>query len=507
MMKYIQTLLFIFFAAGLFAQDNFDTPTSRKNMKADLDMFYKMREAANSGVYKYRTKAQMDSIYQWGRAEIEQSKSIGEFYNILSKITDFEGSLHNDTELPKKIRKSILDEPSGYFPFPIKLIEGKWVCNTKASIVPLGSSIISINDKNIGKLIPELYRYYTTDGFNITGKQIGINKNFPLYYRMRFGRKESFEIKYKTKEEDVRKVTVKGVSYEEAKKRFQDRHSKDSDSLLYTPPYELIKNKDVYHSQIINDSIAIFTVNTFVIGSDAEDPSHKAYIKYLDSVFTEFNVKFIRHLIVDVRYNGGGNDPNDLVTYSYLTNRNFQENIEAWIPFRKIPYWSRIKGELPFWQKPIAKLIFQRQLKNDFVSEKKGKYYQDGSSNDHKVWRPNPNAFKGKIYLLISPRVASAGSMFASMLASDSTTITVGEETQGGYYGHNGHTAIRYQLKYSKIKTSWFIVNLKQDVRTKESQPFGYGILPHYRVEQSYSDFLDNEDTAMKFLKNLIQEK
>ncbi|MEM8907576.1 MAG: S41 family peptidase [Bacteroidota bacterium] len=476
-------------------------------MEKDLKLFYDIREAANSGVYKYRTKVEIDSIYRWAYEEIERSTTLGDFYNILCKITDFEGSLHNDTELPEKIVTAMAEEQEGYFPFMLKLIEGKWVCNNNNVAVPLGSALLSINGVEIDTIIHELYRYYTTDGFNITGKQIGINYSFPFYYRMRFRKQDQFEIAYLDTNDRQHSVTLKSISYQAYRKQRAERHSKSADYLNYTHFTSLKKSGELYHSQLLNDSTAIITVNSFVIGWNAQHPDHKAYVRYLDSVFTHFKEQSIKHLIVDVRYNGGGADPNDLVTYSYLTNRNFQENVQAWIPFRKIPYWRRVKGELFFLAKPIAKMIYQKELKQDFELEKEGKYYQTESSNDHKVWSPNPNAFTGQIYLLISPRVASAGSMFAAMLASDSTTITIGEETQGGYYGHNGHTPIRYQLKHSKIKTSWSLVNLEQDVRPKPIQPFGSGIRPHFEVKPSMSDFLKNEDPVMKFVLELISAK
>ena len=152
----------------------------------------------------------------------------------------------------------------------------------------------------------------------------------------------------------------------------------------------------------------------------------------------------------------------------------------------------------------MAKIIFQKELRKNFPLEKEGKYFQDETSNDHKIWSPNKNAFKGNVYLLVGPRIASAGSLFASMLASDSETITIGEETMGAYYRHNGHTPIRYQLKHSKIKTAWSIVNLNQDVQKKTNQTLGHGIIPDYPVLQSYHDFKENEDTVLRFTMKLI---
>lgn len=88
---------FLFFPFLLIAQ-NVKLPIEK--LKQDLIIFKDIREKANSGLYKYRTKQQIDSIYSWAFSQIKQPKTLLDFYKIILKITDFEGSLHNDTTLP-----------------------------------------------------------------------------------------------------------------------------------------------------------------------------------------------------------------------------------------------------------------------------------------------------------------------------------------------------------------------------------------------------------------------
>ena len=135
------------------------------------------------------------------------------------------------------------------------------------------------------------------------------------------------------------------------------------------------------------------------------------------------------------------------------------------------------------------------------------RFYQDSTSNDHKIWVPKKNAFTGNIYLLISPKVASAGSLFAAMVAGNENTIVIGEETMGGYYGHNGHNSLQYKLPKSKLETTFSIVNLEQDVPIKPNQLYNRGIIPDYDVTQSYEDFLTHKDTQMEFTLRYIDKK
>lgn len=65
------------------AQSSFDSPMGRAHMQEDLQLFYNIREAANSGIYKYRSQAEIDSVYQWAFEEIEQSSTVGDLYAIV----------------------------------------------------------------------------------------------------------------------------------------------------------------------------------------------------------------------------------------------------------------------------------------------------------------------------------------------------------------------------------------------------------------------------------------
>ena len=266
------------------------------------------------------------------------------------------------------------------------------------------------------------------------------------------------------------------------------------------------KENETYHYKTLNKQTGVLTINDFGLG-DEKDPRHKRYVSFLDSVFTNVKQNNIKNLIVDVRYNGGGNDPNDLVTYSYLTNRNFSENKEAWISFKKIPYLKyESSRNLPYLIKLIGVGKYNKQFQKEFPKEINGKFYQDSTSNDRKIRTPNKNAFKGKIYLLISPRVASAGSLFAAMVASNENTIVIGEETMGGYYGHNGHNSLDYKLPKSKFEFSFYVVNLEQDVPKKANQIYSRGIIPDIYVTQTFEDYLKQKDTQMELTLKLIEK-
>lgn len=480
-----------------------DDTFSRDKMRKDLEVFRNIRLRANSGLYKYRTPEQTDSMYAWAEAQIERSSTYRDFYNIIVKLTDFEGSLHNDTRLPDKYRKSMAAEPSGYFPYPLTLVAGTWVMNTTSADIPLGARIVSVNGRPIAEIIANLGKYYTTDGTNTTGKTIGLRYHFSRYYRLHYGPEADFEvcfIPHGAVEKQCRHIRSTGYKnyYNNVKHR-------------YSRPFDEGEQKDweeeeIYTFRVPDGQTGLLTVNSFSLGGKHSE-KHLRYVHFLDSVFSAVQQQGLRNLIVDIRNNGGGTDPNDLVTYSYLTDRNFQENRQAWVSFRKVPYLRYAYSKVPAFLRPLGAGKYHRMLREEFPIEKDGRFYEDETSEDHQVRTPAENAFTGNIYLLISPRVASAGSLFAAMVAGNSNTVTVGEETMGGYYGHNGHTPWGYVLPKSKIATFFSLVNLEQDVPQRDGQPYHRGIIPDYSVSQSYDDYLEHKDTQMEFVRKLIRER
>lgn len=497
----IFTLLLISFKSG-FSQKSVDDPFTQKKMLEDLSLFRQIRDAANSGVYKYRSLDQIDSIYQWAENRIVKSSTYRDFYNILWQITDFEGSLHNSVQMHYKTRGNMRAEIKGYFPYPVKFVEGKVLMNFASSEIPLGSEVLTVNDNSIENILPLFHKYYTTDGFNLTGKMIGINRNFSRYYRQQYGQQDRFSVTYQSPKSNAIETTqLVGIGYREYYDNFENRHSFEYDDPSYSSKDEEIP----YSFSLIDNKIGNLTINSFSIGGHAKDPKHIKYVHFLDSIFTYIKEHELNDLIVDVRHNGGGSDPNDLVTYSYLTARNFVENTEAWISFKKIPFWRYVK-EVSFLMKPFEKYYSDKELQEEFPEEIDGKFYEDSTSNDHMIRKPTKNAFQGNIYLLISPRTASAGSLFAAMVAGNENTTVIGVETQGGYYGHNGHIPIRYRLPNSKMKFMFSLVNLNQDVPKNENQPFGRGVMPDYRITQSFEDFMNNTDTELNYTLKLIKE-
>lgn len=482
MMHLFSILLFVFLIFECKAQQ-----FSKRQYLSDFDVFQSVYEKANAGLYKYHTKQEIDSVFAANRKCIQKQTSYREFYNLIWNVIDYTGSCHNDLSYPDSLKKE-LRKKKIFFPLPLKFLNGKLYSNLAYETIPLGSEILSVNGISVQKFAAEVSRYTSTDGHNTTGKYAFLETNALFFYTyLAYGEQHTFVITY-TDNSEVKQQVLQSVDYKNAMENYSRR---------FIPEYE--KNrKTAYSFQYIDSSgTGLLTVNTFAIGGPTSE-GHQKYAAFLDSVFTELKTRNIRNLIVDIRENGGGNDPNDLLLYSYLAKRSFRENRSAFTLFNTVPFKRHYVEEEP---DEIADL--EKDLKDEHTIWRNKKYYQNEKMNP--VWNPKPQAYSGKIYLLVSPFVASAGSLFASMVKSDEQSVVIGQETLGGYYGHTGHIPVMYKLPKTGLLLSFSIVDLEQDVQKLNDQRYGDGVKPDYLVEQSIEEYLKSTDTILEYAKKGIK--
>ncbi len=330
-----------------------------------------------------------------------------------------------------------------------------------------------------------------------------INRSYGLRYLYEYGLKDSFEIRFLAPGASQQgRIVVPAVSLQERNANLVLRHSTPVDSVT---DYNI---QPTYSFKMVDPNTGLLNLRIFTMADDADDPRFPVYVAFIDSVFRLLDADKIPHLIIDVRGNPGGSDPTFEQPMMYLTDVGFKENTLAYTIFDNgVPY------EEYFWgistatkMDSAAKVSGKQMLKDYFPSLQQGRNLQNPKYNP--VYLPKSPGFKGKLYLLIDENVASAGSHFASLVKAYAKNVTiVGIETVGGYYGHNGHMSLIYELPHSKIKTKFSIVYVVQDAPVKADQPEGRGIIPDYTVWEGYNDFMENKDTQMAFVLKLIREE
>lgn len=155
----------------------------------------------------------------------------------------------------------------------------------------------------------------------------------------------------------------------------------------------------------------------------------------------------INKLIVDLRYNTGGENANGKWLYSYLTDKPFQ-------------------------------------FSSDMVSGPEWDY-------------PSAYNYQGDIIFLINGLSFSTTSNFAAIAKSYDRGVFIGQETGGAYYGGSSGEVYSLTLPNSNIR-----VSIPKDPSTnpvKEINIKDKGVIPDYTVNPSIKNMVENEDVQLKF--------
>jgi Peptidase family S41 len=356
------------------------TILSPNQMAEDIKIFREIREQANSGLYIYKTKKEVDSMYNWAYGQVAKPLDILAFYRIIAVLTDFEGSCHNWTGLPYDV-SYYLQRKKGYFPFSLKYIEGKIFVDNFNKKIPFGSRVITINGKADSVICKALYKYRTTDGYNVSVKNpSNVNFGFGKRYQIEFGVNDNYEIMYTLPNSSEQlSQTVKSVSSDEWEKNYLQRNSAKFDSML---DYEV---QQKYSFKTLNDSTSLLNLRIFTVGDDINNPNYRAFSAFLDSIFKEMKTnKQIKNLVIDIRSNPGGNGGALMKAFTYITDSKFRENTLAYINFKNIPlpkYYAWSSSDKENQEKEQADL--ERELNKEFSIFSNGKYLQSGKYNPY----------------------------------------------------------------------------------------------------------------------------
>lgn len=474
---------------------------SEQEVREDLELLFSIHKEVNSGLYVYHNKQQVESIYNEAFKSIKQPMRIIDLFKIMLRLADYEGSVHNYTAADLDL-VNFLNRQKSFFPYPLIYINGQIIFDGQSSSIPAGSRITSINGVNDTGLMESFYKYYPSDGYNMTYKlSASVDKSFGINYLLEYGLYDEFNVEYiSPKSEAIEAVTLPAVTMTEREKNIRNKFSASVSDLLD------FKTQPPYSFHMIDSSMGLLNLRWFGMVSGLEDPGFEPYVNFVDSVFTVLNDNNISNLIIDIRNNPGGSDPTFEQPVMYLTNTSFKENLEAKIIFdpNTIPYKELFWGVSNLERMDsISIALGVKHLKDRFPVFSNKISLQDQKYNP--VYQPKSPIFRGNLYLLIDENVASAASHFASLVKGYGENITiVGVETAGGYYVHNGHTPLVYELPNSKIKTQFSIVHVVQDAPKMDDQPNGRGIIPDYEVWPTLEDYMQQKDTQMEFVLKLI---
>lgn len=458
-----------------------------KNLLSDFDLLQNAYYETRVGLW-YNSRTQFDSICNLQKSKIKAPMNALEFYRILAPVVSFTKEGHCNIKISDETT-AFLKQKGTYLPFGIKVLDKKvYVINDYKDFKLKGLVLSKINGEAIENIMAKMLEIEPADGFNMTSKYRWIEGAFSKYYARYFPASKFITLELLNPDNNTKIVyeNIPSCTFKEFTKLYEEIKKQ-------VPNYTFSKSSDFSIDPVT--STAVITVNTFSLGSYTD--KRKGFQLFLEKAFDSISSQKIKHLIIDIRKNEGGEQGMEDHFLSYLTNEEYKKYKYVEIPGFTYSF-------LEHTNYAGQKEILIEELKEDFYLSTDGRYLnKEGHYTGEK---PNVKNFKGDLYILISGLTFSGGSEFAALAKNYTHAKFIGEETGGSYYGNSSGSFLSFTLPNSavtgRIPLCKFVIEPKAD-----SIPFGRGVLPDYKVQPTIKEYLAGYDSEMEYVKALIRKK
>lgn len=436
------------------------------------------------------------------REQLEgKSMSVIEFIHFLSEIdmeTQFDE--HASLEAEEEVLMPLLSQEN-LFPLPLKIIGERVVVNATGLSLPYGSIIHAINGEPMDSVMRSLSRDYNTFSKRRNETQ------FSIMYLIKKGGYEEFRLKYTTPAapDAILEKNIAGVGIGALVQYMNEQR-------VY--PLDIEKLDNLINTQYFPDQNAYYLqLNSFSWDQEVEKglferfrSDEKNLDKAFKKIFREIKQKGAENLIIDLRYNYGGNLQAPGILYRYIAQSHFSERARLEIPDFSFPHHNHIVelggSEI---QNPEEIKDFTDTYEPEFEKTASGYFLE---FIEERKRRPHKQAFQGKVYLLVGGRSVSASAYFSALFRGEKRGPIVGEQVGGSHHSITAGTDLIYRLPNTGIKATvpLMVVSFSDDLYRKvpKKKVNPDVVLPE---EKHYQYFLEKKDPELEEVLRLIRER
>ncbi len=444
-------------------------------LTTDFSLIRSALEEAHPGLYDFRSRAEMDALFDRLQSELSRDMTELEFLQRIAVLNGAIGCGHTAI-VPSLGTRNQLMSTAGLFPGDIRIVDARMFllrCYAPGSEALDGSEILAVNGSPAGMLLERFLDVLPSDGVNVTHRYRMLDERMRYYYAAFVGTPETFEIRLRRPDGAEQTVTVPAMAEHAMRThaRYMDPDREDPE------PYALEISEDT--------STAVLTIRTFGMTD--------RYESFLADAFGKLRDHAIRNLIIDLRGNGGGEDEYGAKLVSYLIDQ----------PFR---YYRSLETR-------TDRIHFQEYT--DITPEEVREYQsilEPGTDGGFQVAigqhpclseiPPTEPVFRGRVLVLIDGGSFSATSEVSAVLDHLGRAEFAGEETGGRYDGNNSGYMPTLTLPATGIRV--FIPLMKYVVAVDDPPIRGRGVMPDYTIEPSLSDEMTGMDRVMNEARAIV---
>lgn len=387
------------------------TPTQAS---ADLELAVSALEAALPDIYWHQSREEWRIAKAAARSRIDQITDSEGLWRILMPLLARIGEGHLSLERSEAMKQREREQAL-LLPLAVHWTErGAYVIAGygEAGDIPRGSAILSIDGKDARTLADELMFAATHDGAIRTGilREASGNGYGELLYRMS-GSRPRFRLILQARDGSTVMRDVAGVPAALRKGKQQP-----------TAPA-------VATLEWLDERTAYLDVPTF--SNKRYRAAGADFASNLQRLFDELDRRGASNLILDLRDNGGGSEPNESILFSYLVEQPLRKYAAVEARGRRIAV-KDADG------KPFTTEVFdddemktQRSLPNGRLTRRN--FPPEGLMTR---WSRSAPIYRGRLVVLAGGDTFSGGAELASMLFHVRRAVFVGEEVGGTHEGN-----------------------------------------------------------------------
>lgn len=450
-----------------------------ETLKEDYDLLRLALEEAHAGMFRYTSKTEFDALFNTLYMKINREMTEIEFFRLISPVIEKIHCVHTAAR-PSSDYQQVMDEKGLFLPFAVKFISGRaYILQNfnSENQIPLGSEIMLINDKPVSQLLSELIKVLPSDGKNETYKYRILDWYFPEKYFLYIEQPDNFKLEYLPPgKKETSTAVVPGVPLDKI----------NNTLFSYEKLYEECLKLEIREES----NLAILTIRTFV----PRILKHFGYdfYRFMEASFKEIADKNISNLIMDLRWNDGGEALYCKDLLAYLIDK----------PFRFANLESTSKPRYSFLEYTDKGLYFNYFHPILWTRDNTGRYVL--KENWSKKIEPKAQVFKGRVYVLINGMSISGSADVAALLHYHKKATFIGEETGGAYYGNNSGDFINLTLPNTHIRIR---IPIRSCVLAVSNYPFmERGVVPDFEIKPQIEDILQGIDKDLDFAIDIIKQ-
>ncbi|MGZ3838985.1 MAG: S41 family peptidase [Flavisolibacter sp.] len=488
MRKLLPLAWILFFAGSCAVHKKYDP--SRKfspaELQADYRLFRTILESSHPSLYWYTPKDSIDHYFDQGYRQLSDSLPEYQFRNILSRVVAQFRCGHTSVRSSAAAYRYADKTRSYALPLSVKAWPDTVVVtfnlNRRDSQVTRGVILRSIEGRPIQAIVDSFFNYLSGDGYNTTHKYQTLSNGgmFRNMYGSLFGLRREMEVGY---------VDTAG----QAKTALVKVYDPTTDTPHTRAPVPRLSRKK--RRELLLESARRLQIDTalrtgFMELNGFSRSDHLR--KFFRQSFRKLKKENIRHLVIDLRGNGGGSVVLSNLLTRYLSDRPFKIADSIYALKRRLGYRKYMDH---YWESRLFLFFLARR-------EKDGHYHFRYYEN--KYFQPKTrNHFNGEVYLLTGGNTFSAATLFAKTLQGEKHVTIVGEETGGGAYGNTAWLIPEVTLPHTKVRFRLPLFRLVIDRNAEK----GRGVMPGVPSLPTVRDVRSNTDFKMEKVRELIREK